>query len=309
MPGDGLDAYMDRDHCAVYSMLETDRELVHDIIEYSQVYDKAIKEHKHIDRTDLTRRIRDEYGWDQTKAESTLHDVLDLGVLDNLGRLDGESMVERARYTQPLRPQLEEAYKDAVAYHVSKGREIPQDLSVGIQIGNPRDMNMFDVMASYDPVDNRVRITEKDAPFKGVEPNPTATFNFDRFSRDTLYRACLVHELAHVHNDRTYDVYGEKNDVLDEGLAVYTTLEYCADMVKEGQEEFGLFAKNYVTRSLELTKKYAIGTRVVAGIIATDGKEGLEKAFNGDKDLDDLVAVYKDIGEKVLAERLENIVQ
>ncbi len=307
MPGDGLDAYLDRDHCAVYSMLETDRELVHDIIEYSHVYDRAIKEHKHVDRTELTRRIRDEYGWDQTKAEATLHDVLDLGALNMLGQLDGESVVERARYTQPLRPQLEEAYKDAVAYHGSKGREIPKDTTVGIQIGNPREMVNFDVMASYDPVDNRVRIKEKDTPFKGVEPNPEATFNFDRFSRDTLYRACLVHELAHVHNDQTYDVYGEKNDVLDEGLAVYTTLEYCADMVKEGQEEFGLFAKNYVTRSLELTKKYATGTRVVAGILATEGEKGLEQAFKGDSDLDELVAAYKDIGEKVLRERLTNI--
>ena len=307
MSGDGLDAYMDRDHCAVYDMLETDRDLVHDILEYSHVYDRAIKEHKHIDRTDLTRRIRDEYGWDQTKAESKLHDVLDLGVLDILGQLDGETMVERARYTQSLRPQLEEAYKDAVAYHASKGREIPQDLTVGIQIGNPRNMINFDVMASYDPVDNRVRIKEKDAPFKGVEPNQDALFNWDRFSRDTLYRACLVHELAHVHNDRTYDVNGEKNDVLDEGLAVYTTLEYCADMVKEGQEEFGLFAKNYVKRSLELTKKYALGTRVVAGILASEGKEGLEKAFNGDVDLDELSKEYRLIGEKVLVERLENI--
>lgn len=309
MPGDGLDAYMDRDHCAVYGMLETDRELVHDIIEYSHVYDKAMKEHKHIDRTGLTRRIRDEYGWDQTKAEATLHDVLDLGALDMLGRLDGESVVERARYTQPLRPQLDEAYKDAVAYHASKGREMPQDVTVGIQIGDPRDMNIFDVMASYDPVDKRVRIKEKDAPFKGVEPNKDAYFNWDRFSRDTLYRACLVHELAHVHNDSTYDVFGEKNDVLDEGLAVYTTLEYCADMVKEGQTEFGLFAKNYVTRSLELTKKYALGTRVVAGILAREGKEGLEKAFNGDRDLDDLAQEYRLHGEKVLAERLANIVR
>ncbi|MDP7080783.1 MAG: hypothetical protein QF415_12885 [Candidatus Undinarchaeales archaeon] len=308
MPGDGLDAYMDRDHCAVYNMLETDRELVHDIIEYSHVYDRAIKEHEHIDRTDLTRRIRDEYGWDQTKAESTLHDVLDLGALDMLGRLDGESVVERARYTQSLRPQLEDAYKDAVAYHASKGRQIPQDITVGIHIGNPREMINFDVMASYDPVDNRVRIKEKDAPFKGVEPNQDALFNWDRFSRDTLYRACLVHEFAHVNNDRTYDVNGEKNDVLDEGLAVYTTLEYCADMVKEGQEEFGLFAKNYVTRSLELTKKYALGTRVVAGILASEGKEGLEKAFKGDRNLEELAKEYRLLGEKVLADQLANIV-
>ena len=308
--------YLGHDHALAYRFMREDEGIIDDIFEYVKQREMSYIRADRYNREILTQRLREKTGWDSVYAEDILHDMLDLQVLDSDGKLHEDILEENARYIRNLNVILQDSDGEVRSYLRKIRRDVPRDITTGIAVIPYNRMNFNGAEASYDILDHRVRINEREPLFRGVEPNEDVNFLYERFTRDVLYKAFLVHEYTHAINAEKHDVMGEKNWLLDEGLAVYTTLLYSIEKVKDGGRRFARLAQIYLRECLNggFGSSYSDGTKIVAGIFSEykdkDIKERfneVEKYFEKDVSVDELKAEYCDKGERYIEEQLSEL--